>query len=71
MWIVEAKTFVMVSKSSTSRPCEVMTPFLEEVRNQGGNAVIDFSSLVVPGPGRSPTIVLYGTAVVVEPIASQ
>ena len=34
MWVVEAKTFVMVSKSSTSRPCEVMTPFLEEVRNQ-------------------------------------
>ena len=71
MRLVEAKTFVMVSKSVTPRPCGVMIPFLEEVRNQGGNAVTGFSSLVVPGAGPSRTIVLYGTAVVVEPISSQ
>lgn len=69
--IVEAKTLVMVSKSGTPSPCGVMIPFLDEVRNQGGNAVIGFSSLVVPSVGPSRSIVFYGTAVVVEPIAPQ
>ena len=41
------------------------------VRNQGGDAVIGFSSLVVSEAGPTRTVVLYGTAVVVEPIDPQ
>ena len=68
MQIVTTKTFVMVSNRGLESPCEVAIAFMEEVKKQGGNAVIGFSfSTLSSVAGRVHSIVIYGTAVVVEP----
>ena len=68
MQIATTKTFVMVSNRGIENPCEVAIAFMEEVKKQGGNAVIGFSfSTLSSVGGRVHSIVIYGTAVVVEP----
>ena len=71
MQIATTKTFVMVSNRGIENPCEIAIGFMEGVKKQGGNAVIGFSfSTLSSVGGRVHSIVIYGTAVVVEP-ASQ
>ena len=69
--IIETKTFVMISKVGRSNLCEAAVAFLEQVRNQGGNAVIGLSFMTVPSVDPRIAVVLYGTAVVVEPLDDQ
>ena len=69
--IIETKTFVMISKVGRSHFCEAAVAFLEQVRNQGGNSVIGFSSIAIADVGPRSAIVFYGTAVVVEPLDDQ
>ena len=65
--IVETKTFVMVSKQGHLNLCEAAVAFMDQVRNQGGNAVIEFSSMVITEVHPRTVIAFHGTAVVVEP----
>ena len=67
MKIVETKTFIMVSKSGVGYSCEAAVAFMEQVRHHGGNAVIEFSSMIIT-PTPLTHLVFYGTAVVVEPV---
>ena len=68
MQIAETKAFVMVSNQGLENPCQVATAFVEEVKKQGGNAVIGFSfSTLSSVAGQVHSIIIYGTAVVVEP----
>ena len=66
MRIVETKTFVMVSKPGRRNLCGIALAFMEQVRVQGGNAAIGFSSMVVTDVMPHTVVVFYGTAVVVE-----
>lgn len=57
----------MVSKGSTSAvTCDVVKTFLNEVRVQGGNAVIDFRIAYEPAVDPLHSTVVYGTVVVAE-----
>ena len=71
MKIVETKTFVMVSKTGRENVCGTAIAFMEQARDQGGNAVIGFSNMVITDVVPRTVIVFYGTAVVVEPIEGQ
>ncbi len=71
MRIVETKTFVMVSKTGRSNLCNAAVAFMEEVKRQGGNATIGFSSMVITDAAPRTVIAFYGTAVVVEPLDGQ
>ena len=71
MRIIETKTLVMVSKPGRSDVCGIARSFMEQVRDQGGNAVIGFSSMVITDVTPRTVIVFYGTAVVVEPVDAQ
>ena len=71
MRIVETKTFVMVSKPGHHNVCEAAAAFMDQVRSQGGNAVIEFSSMVITEVHPRTVIAFYGTAVVVEPLDGQ
>ena len=66
--IVEVRGFLMVSKRSTSTTgtCDTVRAFLDEVRAQGGNAVIEFRISYEPSGTPNPyrTTVVHGTAVV-------
>ena len=68
MRIVETKTFVMVSKQGRHNLCEAAVAFMEQVRSQGGNAVIEFSSMIITEVYPHTAIAFHGTAVVVEPL---
>ena len=71
MRIIEIKTLVMVSKPGRGNLCGIAMAFMEQVRVQGGNAVIGFSSMVITDAMPRTVIAFYGTAVVVEPVDGQ
>ena len=66
--IVEVRGFLMVSKRSTNGTCDTVRAFLDEVRAQGGNAVIEFRISYEPSGTPNPyrTTVVHGTAVVAD-----
>ena len=64
--IVEVRGFLMVSKSNTTGTCDTVRAFLDEVRAQGGNAVIEFRISYEPAVTPSHTTVVHGTAVVAD-----
>ena len=65
--IWEVRGFLMVSKSgSTTRTCDTVRAFLDAVRAQGGNAVIEFRISYEPSVTPYHTTVVHGTAVVAE-----
>ena len=65
--IVEVRGFLMVSKEG-ARPltCDAVRTFLNEVRVQGGNAVIEFRISYEPSSSPWHLTAVYGTAVVAE-----
>ena len=64
--ILEVRGFLMVSKGSTTGTCDTVGAFLDEVRAQGGNAVIEFRISYEPSVTPYHTTVVHGTAVVAE-----
>ena len=64
--IVEVRGFLMVSKESTSGTCGTVREFLDQVRAQGGNAVVDFRISYEPSVTPYHTTIVHGTAVVAE-----
>ena len=65
--IVEVRGFLMVSKGgSTTVTCDTVRAFLDEVRAQGGNAVIEFRISYEPSVTPYHTTVVHGTAVVAD-----
>ena len=64
--ILEVRGFLMVSKGSTTGTCDTVRAFLDEVRAQGGNAVIEFRIFYEPSVTPYHTTVVHGTAVVAE-----
>ena len=68
MKIVETKRFTMVSGRGHSNVCGIALAFMEQVRQQGGNAVIGFTSMSISDVTPLTVIAFYGTATVVEPV---
>ena len=65
--ILEVRGFLMVSKSgSTTGTCDTVRAFLDAVRAQGGNAVIEFRISYEPSVTPYHMTVVHGTAVVAE-----
>ena len=64
--IVEVRGFLMVSKASTTVTCNTVRAFLDEVRAQGGNAVIEFRISHEPSVTPYHTTIVHGTAVVAD-----
>ena len=65
--ILEVRGFLMVSKRGTATStCDTVRAFLDAVRAQGGNAVIEFRISYEPSPNPYHPAVVHGTAVVAE-----
>ena len=64
--IVEVRGFLMVSKRSTTGTCDTVRAFLDEVRAQGANAVIEFRISYEPSVFAYHTTVVHGTAAVAD-----
>ena len=59
-------TSAAYTKQGRHNLCEAAVAFMEQVRSQGGNAVIEFSSMIITEVYPQTAIAFHGTAVVVE-----